>query len=116
MGCTLLGICLLAYAPNFLMLLAGASLLGLGASIFHPEASRLARLASGGAHGMAQSLFHVGGALGSAVGAALTAWRNRCSSSAAPSAARSGRYWRPLSSCRTGRAVSPGSPSWRSGR
>ena len=74
MGCTLLGICLLAYAPNFLALLAGAALLGLGASIFHPEASRLARLASGGAHGMAQSLFQLGGSFGSSIGPVLAAF------------------------------------------
>jgi FSR family fosmidomycin resistance protein-like MFS transporter len=74
MGCTLCGICLLAYAPNFLVLLVGASLLGLGASIFHPEASRLARLASGGAHGLAQSLFQVGGAFGSSFGPVIAAF------------------------------------------
>lgn len=74
MGCTLFGICLLAYAPNYLVLLAGASLLGLGASIFHPEASRLARLASGGAHGMAQSLFQLGGSFGSSMGPLLAAF------------------------------------------
>jgi FSR family fosmidomycin resistance protein-like MFS transporter len=74
MGCTLIGICLLAYAPNYAVLLAGASLLGLGASIFHPEASRLARLASGGAHGMAQSLFQLGGSFGSAIGPVLAAF------------------------------------------
>src|SRR5580692_1281031 len=74
MGCTLFGICLLAYAPNYLVLLAGASLLGLGASIFHPEASRLARLASGGAHGMAQSLFQLGGSFGSAIGPVAAAF------------------------------------------
>jgi MFS transporter, FSR family, fosmidomycin resistance protein len=74
MGCTLLGICLLAYAQSYLVLLAGASLLGLGASIFHPEASRLARLASGGAHGMAQSLFQLGGSFGSSIGPLLAAF------------------------------------------
>jgi MFS transporter, FSR family, fosmidomycin resistance protein len=74
MACTLTGICLLAYAPNYLALLAGAALLGLGASIFHPEASRLARLASGGAHGMAQSLFQLGGSFGSAIGPVLAAF------------------------------------------
>ena len=73
MGCTLSGICLLAFAPNYLVLLGGAALLGLGASIFHPEASRLARLASGGAHGMAQSLFQLGGSFGSSIGPLLAA-------------------------------------------
>ena len=74
MGCTLIGICLLAYAPNYFVLLGGAALLGLGASIFHPEASRLARLASGGAHGMAQSLFQLGGSFGSSIGPLLAAF------------------------------------------
>jgi MFS transporter, FSR family, fosmidomycin resistance protein len=74
MGCTLAGICLLAFAPSYLVLLGGASLLGLGASIFHPEASRLARLASGGAHGMAQSLFQLGGSFGSSIGPLLAAF------------------------------------------
>jgi MFS transporter, FSR family, fosmidomycin resistance protein len=74
MGCTLIGICLLAYAPNYFVLLSGAALLGLGASIFHPEASRLARLASGGAHGMAQSLFQLGGSFGSSIGPLLAAF------------------------------------------
>jgi FSR family fosmidomycin resistance protein-like MFS transporter len=74
MGCTLIGICLLAYAPNYLVLLGGAALLGLGASIFHPEASRLARLASGGAHGTAQSLFQLGGSFGSSIGPLLAAF------------------------------------------
>jgi len=68
MACTLLGLLTLAFAPNYRVLVAGASLLGLGSSIFHPESSRLARLASGGAHGMAQSLFQVGGNFGSALG------------------------------------------------
>jgi MFS transporter, FSR family, fosmidomycin resistance protein len=74
MGCTMCGICLLAFAPNYLVLLGGAALLGLGASIFHPEASRLARLASGGAHGMAQSLFQLGGNFGSSIGPVLAAF------------------------------------------
>ena len=55
MACSLLGMVTLAFAPNFPALLAGAALLGIGSSIFHPESSRLARLASGGAHGFAQS-------------------------------------------------------------
>lgn len=68
MGCTLLGIVTLAFAPSFPVLLAGGALLGLGSAIFHPESSRLARLASGGAHGLAQSLFQVGGNVGHALG------------------------------------------------
>jgi FSR family fosmidomycin resistance protein-like MFS transporter len=74
MGCILFGMCMIAFAPHYLVLLAGAALLGLGASIFHPEASRLARLASGGAHGFAQSLFQVGGSFGSSVGPVLAAF------------------------------------------
>jgi FSR family fosmidomycin resistance protein-like MFS transporter len=74
MGCTFVGILIMAYAPNYLALLGGAALLGLGASIFHPEASRLARLASGGAHGFAQSLFQLGGSFGSSIGPLLAAF------------------------------------------
>lgn len=62
------GLLTLAFAPNYATLLAGAVLLGLGSSIFHPEASRIARLSSGGSHGLAQSLFQVGGNFGSALG------------------------------------------------
>ena len=57
MACSLLGMVTLAFAPNFPASLAGAALLGIGSSIFHPESSRLARLASGGAHGFAQTFF-----------------------------------------------------------
>jgi MFS transporter, FSR family, fosmidomycin resistance protein len=74
MGCILFGMCMIAFAPHYAVLLAGAALLGLGASIFHPEASRLARLASGGAHGFAQSLFQVGGSFGSSLGPLLAAF------------------------------------------
>lgn len=62
------GLLTLAFAPNYGILLAGAVLLGLVSSIFHPETSRIARLSSGGAHGLAQSLFQVGGNFGSALG------------------------------------------------
>jgi FSR family fosmidomycin resistance protein-like MFS transporter len=74
MGCTLIGMCTIAFASSYLVLLAGAALLGFGASIFHPEASRVARLASGGAHGFAQSLFQVGGSFGSSIGPVLAAF------------------------------------------
>jgi FSR family fosmidomycin resistance protein-like MFS transporter len=67
------GLLVLAFAPGYAMLLAGGALLGVGSSIFHPESSRLARLASGGAHGMAQSVFQVGGNFGSALGPLLIA-------------------------------------------
>lgn len=68
MGFTLIGLLLLSNATSFLMLLVAAATIGLGSSIFHPESSRLARLASGGRHGLAQSLFQVGGNAGSAIG------------------------------------------------
>jgi MFS transporter, FSR family, fosmidomycin resistance protein len=68
MASSLAGLMTLAFAPNYVALLAGAMLLGLGSSIFHPESSRIARLASGGSHGMAQALFQVGGNFGSALG------------------------------------------------
>ena len=74
MACSLLGMVTLAFAPNFAALLAGAALLGIGSSIFHPKSSRLARLASGGAHGFAQSFFQVGGHIGSALGPLLAAF------------------------------------------
>jgi MFS transporter, FSR family, fosmidomycin resistance protein len=68
MASSMAGLLALAFAPSYAALLAGAMLLGLGSSIFHPESSRVARLASGGAHGLAQSLFQVGGNFGSALG------------------------------------------------
>ena len=70
---TLLGVALLAMAGSFAMLLLAAGLIGIGSSTFHPEASRVARLASGGRFGFAQSLFQVGGNLGSAFGPLLAA-------------------------------------------
>jgi FSR family fosmidomycin resistance protein-like MFS transporter len=69
-----LGLTTLAFAPSYSGLLAGAGLLGLGSSIFHPESSRIARLSSGGAHGLAQSVFQVGGNFGSALGPLLAAY------------------------------------------
>ena len=71
---TLAGLLLLAWAGHFGMVLAAAALIGIGSSIFHPESSRIARLASGGQHGLAQSLFQVGGNAGSAVGPLLAAF------------------------------------------
>jgi len=68
------GLITLAFAPSYQLLLAGAAMLGLGSSIFHPESSRIARLSSGGAHGLAQSLFQVGGNFGSALGPLLAAY------------------------------------------
>ena len=68
-----IGILLLSVAPSFLILLLAAALVGVGSSVFHPESSRVARLASGGQHGLAQSIFQVGGNAGSAVGPLLAA-------------------------------------------
>lgn len=74
MGLTFAGLLTLAFAPNFHILLLAAALVGSGSSVFHPEASRVARLASGGQHGFAQSFFQVGGNAGSALGPLLAAW------------------------------------------
>src|SRR5688572_11659725 len=68
MGITLIGLVMFARATQFSMLVLAAGLTGTGSAIFHPEASRLARLASGGRHGFAQALFQVGGNLGSSLG------------------------------------------------
>nr|WP_205527260.1 MFS transporter [Solimonas sp. K1W22B-7] len=74
MGFTLVGLLGLAYANGFVALLAAAALVGTGSSVFHPESSRVARMASGGKHGLAQSLFQVGGNAGSAIGPLLAAF------------------------------------------
>jgi FSR family fosmidomycin resistance protein-like MFS transporter len=74
MGFTLAGLLLLASASSFPVLLLAASLVGMGSSVFHPESSRVARIASGGRHGLAQSLFQVGGNIGSATGPLLAAF------------------------------------------
>jgi MFS transporter, FSR family, fosmidomycin resistance protein len=71
---TLIGMVTLAFAPNYGTVLAAAALIGAGSAIFHPESSRIARLASGGRHGLAQSIFQVGGNAGSAMGPLLAAW------------------------------------------
>jgi MFS transporter, FSR family, fosmidomycin resistance protein len=74
MGFTLIGLVTLSLAANYASVLAAAALVGAGSSIFHPESSRIARLASGGRHGLAQSIFQVGGNAGSAMGPLLAAW------------------------------------------
>jgi FSR family fosmidomycin resistance protein-like MFS transporter len=74
MGSTLCGLLLLSRADTFPMLLFAAALIGTGSSVFHPESSRVARMASGGRHGLAQSVFQVGGNLGSAIGPLLAAF------------------------------------------
>lgn len=70
---TLCGLGLLAVAGSFYLILLAAALVGIGSSVFHPESSRVARMASGGRHGLAQSLFQVGGNLGSSLGPLLAA-------------------------------------------
>ena len=74
MGCSLIGLLLLAVADNYPTILLAAALVGVGSSVFHPESSRVARMASGGRHGFAQSLFQVGGSTGSAIGPLLAAF------------------------------------------
>jgi FSR family fosmidomycin resistance protein-like MFS transporter len=71
--CTLVGIVMLAFVGSFPMILLAAALVGIGSSTFHPETSRIARLASGGRYGLAQSTFQVGGNAGSAFGPLLAA-------------------------------------------
>lgn len=73
MGVTLCGLILLALASSYAAILTAAAMIGMGSAIFHPEASRMARLASGGRHGFAQSLFQVGGNAGTAFGPLLAA-------------------------------------------
>lgn len=71
---TCAGLLTLAYAHSFVVLVIGACLIGIGSAIFHPEASRVARSASGGRHGLAQSFFQVGGNTGTAIGPLLAAF------------------------------------------
>ena len=73
MGSTCCGLLLLSQANTFPLLLIAAAMVGLGSSIFHPESSRVARMASGGRHGLAQSIFQVGGNAGTATGPLLAA-------------------------------------------
>jgi len=73
MGLTLGGLTILAFAGSFGMVLLAAALVGMGSSIFHPESSRVAYLASGGRRGFAQSIFQVGGNAGSSLGPLLAA-------------------------------------------
>ncbi len=74
MGCSLAGLVVLAFAPSYAILLIGAALVGTGSSVFHPESARVARMASGGRPGLAQSIFQVGGNAGAAMGPLLAAW------------------------------------------
>jgi MFS transporter, FSR family, fosmidomycin resistance protein len=74
MGSSLAGVLLMSAASSYAMVLAAAALIGMGSSVFHPESSRVARLASGGHHGLAQSVFQVGGNFGTAIGPLLAAF------------------------------------------
>jgi FSR family fosmidomycin resistance protein-like MFS transporter len=73
MGSTFVGLLMLSIAHDYTMILVAAALVGLGSAVFHPESARIARLASGGRYGFAQSVFQVGGNLGSAMGPVLAA-------------------------------------------
>ena len=73
MGFSLLGLLMLSVAGSFLVILLSVTLVGLGSSVFHPESSRVAYLASGGKRGLAQSIFQIGGNAGSAIGPLLVA-------------------------------------------
>lgn len=74
MSITLLGLLTLAFAPTYAMVLIAAGLVGSGSAVFHPESSRVARMASGGQHGFAQSIFQVGGNAGTALGPLMAAF------------------------------------------
>jgi FSR family fosmidomycin resistance protein-like MFS transporter len=74
MAFTLFGLVLLSVAPSYTVVLLAVALIGIGSSVFHPESSRVARMASGGQHGLAQSVFQVGGNAGTALGPLLAAF------------------------------------------
>jgi len=74
MGATFVGLFLLAGSHVYVMLVAAAALIGIGSAVFHPESSRVARLASGGRYGFAQATFQVGGNFGQAIGPLLAAF------------------------------------------
>jgi len=74
MSFTMIGLILVASAPTYGLVLAAVGMVGIGSAVFHPESSRVARMASGGQHGLAQSLFQVGGNAGSSLGPLLAAF------------------------------------------
>jgi len=74
MAFTLAGLLLLSVAPSFVVILCSVALVGVGSSVFHPESSRVVRMASGGRHGLAQSIFQVGGNFGTSLGPLLAAF------------------------------------------
>jgi FSR family fosmidomycin resistance protein-like MFS transporter len=74
MACSLAGLLIAAFASSYGLVLVAVGLIGMGSSVFHPESSRVARLASGGQHGLAQSVFQVGGNFGTALGPLFAAF------------------------------------------
>jgi FSR family fosmidomycin resistance protein-like MFS transporter len=74
MGSTMCGVLVLAFAPNYALLLVAAALIGMGSSLFHPQSARVARMAAGGHFGLAQSVFQIGGNVGQALGPLLAVW------------------------------------------
>src|SRR5471032_3501869 len=74
MGFTLAGLMMISRAHSYPMILLSAAMIGMGSSVFHPEASRVARMAAGGRFGLAQSLFQIGGNMGQACGPLLAAF------------------------------------------
>ncbi|OFC61149.1 hypothetical protein BBW68_13440 [Candidatus Erwinia dacicola] len=105
MGFTVSGLVLLAMANNFLMVLVTAALVGTVSSVSHPESSRVARMASGGRHGLAQSLFQVGGNLGSSLGPLLAALIIAPTGAATSHGSRWPRCWRLWCCCRSAAGI-----------
>ena len=99
MGSSLVGLIMLGFAQSYWLLLLGSAFVGLGSAIFHPESSRVARLASGGRHGLAQSLFQVGGNVGSAIGPLLAAFIVLPHGQWSVSVVRASARWWASSSC-----------------
>ncbi len=123
MGFTLAGLVLMSIAPNFGVLLVAAALVGCGSSVFHPESSRVARMASGGRHGLAQSLFQVGGNAGSSLGPLLAAliviprgqrsiaWFSVAALVAIVVLTQIGRWYKQHPATRKARGAQPGHPT-----
>jgi FSR family fosmidomycin resistance protein-like MFS transporter len=127
MGSTFIGLLLLSVAHAYAIILVAAGLVGLGSAVFHPESSRIARLASGGRYGFAQSVFQVGGNSGSAIGPMLAAlivvpfgqlslaWFSLIAATAIVILWRIGRWYKPRIVLRAGKAMArpAGAPSPR---
>ncbi|ABE61962.1 major facilitator superfamily MFS_1 [Nitrobacter hamburgensis X14] len=127
MGSTFVGLLLLSVAHVYGMILVSAGLVGLGSAVFHPESSRIARMASGGRYGYAQAVFQVGGNFGSAMGPMLAAlivvpfgqpsiaWFSVIAATAILILWRIGRWYKPLIAPRVSKAVArqPNAPSPR---